>query len=62
MTSYTKDSVSDLYDVVQMKQYTQQFIRDMNARMQENRVLCVSAKNNSMKMWETYAKITKGLF
>jgi hypothetical protein len=56
-----KQSVSEIYDLNHLREYTKGFIAEINEFMQSYRVLCVSEKNNSFIMWKIYAQNHQGI-
>lgn len=53
--------ITDIYNLEYMNDCTLSFLSDLNDYLQQNRVLCVSKKNNSQRMWHRYADNHKGI-
>jgi hypothetical protein len=57
----TKGSlVSEVYDFDTLRKSNEAFIKEINELMQQNRVLCVSERIDSDRMWMRYADEHKG--
>jgi hypothetical protein len=53
--------VSEIYDLERMKERTAGSINEINDFLQTFRILCVSEKPDSMRMWSRYAQEHKGV-
>ena len=62
-TKEAGDSIplSDIYDLERVRLSTRSFVNEMNEFFQGYRVLCVSEKSNSKKMWALYAQEHQGI-
>ncbi len=56
-----KLAVSEVYNLEQMKERGLGYIKEINDFLQSFRILCVSEKYNSMKMWDVYAQQHEGI-
>ena len=50
-----------MYNLEQMKERGLGYIKEINDFLQSFRILCVSEKYNSMKMWDVYAQQHEGI-
>lgn len=55
------DDISEIYDLGGIKRTNAQTMADVNQYLQENRVLCVSHRNDSYRMWSDYAENSQGI-
>lgn len=56
-----KEGGEPIYDVEHMRERSEAFINEINAFMQDYRVLCVSTHRDSEEMWSCYAENHKGI-
>jgi Protein of unknown function (DUF2971) len=56
-----KVPVSEIYNLELMKERSAAYIRELNAMLQDHRILCVSKKPDSMRMWDRYAQRHEGV-
>lgn len=56
-----KEGGEPVYDVEYMRGRSEEFVNEINAFMQDSRVLCVSTQRDSEKMWARYAGNHKGI-
>lgn len=56
-----KEPLSSFYNVDHMKERNRSFIKELNEFMQGHRILCVSKRNDSEKMWDIYAQDHHGI-
>jgi hypothetical protein len=57
----TKGAMDGIYDMDRLRATAETTIRDVNAFMQGMRVLCVTTRKDSYKMWSGYAENHKGI-
>lgn len=50
-----------IYDIDYMRELSKAFIKEINESMQDWRVLCVTTRRDSEKMWSSYAENHKGI-
>jgi hypothetical protein len=56
-----KGSISDVFDLDRVKKTTEAFIREINEFLQGYRILCVSERIDSDRMWTCYADNHQGV-
>jgi hypothetical protein len=56
-----KEGSKPIYNLGYMRERAQEFVKEINAFMQDYRILCVSTYNDSEKMWSGYAENHKGI-
>jgi Protein of unknown function (DUF2971) len=57
----SKKTMPSVFNLKQMKQRHLDFVAEINAFMQGFRILCVSSRKNSERMWDRYADGHKGI-
>jgi hypothetical protein len=55
----TKEGREPIFDIGYMRNRAEEFLKDLNERMQAIRVLCVTTHKASERMWCRYATTTK---
>lgn len=56
-----KKNLPSVFNLEQMKQRHRDFVAEINTHMQDYRVLCVSSRKDSERMWESYADDHRGV-
>lgn len=56
-----KKGLPSVFDLEHMKQQHRDFVAEINAFMQGYRVLCVSSRHDSERMWDRYAENHQGI-
>lgn len=56
-----KKGLPSVFNLEQMRQRHRDFVSEINAFMQDFRILCVSARKDSERMWERYAQDHTGV-
>ena len=60
-TEAKKVNVSEMYDFQLLKERSVTFIKEINDFFQDFRILCVSERPDSMRMWCRYAEVHQGV-
>jgi hypothetical protein len=56
-----EDDIAQLYDLERLKEQSELFVKEINAFMQDYRVLCMTCEINNDQMWERYAENSQGI-
>lgn len=59
--AHLKKDGASLFDIEQMRQSAEAFVKEINDLMQEWRVFCVTTQKDSDRMWVEYAENHKGI-